>query len=112
MELFTINCQIHQRYKVARIKSWQYVDCQESIDLIQNNPVLVPQMQQDLNVLGNETQAAVNRFNQNVGNHGKPQVFNIKFKIQDVELFNNQIYSKNHIVQHYKRYWLHRVNVV
>lgn len=109
LELFTINCQIHQRYKVARINIWQYVDWQESLYLIQNNPGLVPQMQHELNVFRNEAQAAIGHFNQNAGNQGDPQIFNIKFKKKNVEFFGNQIYSPQHIVNNYNRYQLHRV---
>lgn len=109
LELFTINCNIHQRYRVARINSWQYVDWQESLNLIQNNPALVPQMQQELNVLGNEALVAINRFIQNVGNQHNPQVFNLKFKLLDVEFFGNQIYPPQHVVYNYNRYQLHRV---
>jgi hypothetical protein len=113
LELFTINeinaiTRNRTRSKIAHIKKWILVPPNESLQLVQIHEHCIDQMRHELNILADEADNAINRFNINVVNLENPQLFNIKFKMDDVILFENFIYPQNHPVYNLNRYLLYR----
>ena len=104
LELFTIDTRTKTRYLVAEIKEWKAISQNESTILINQNPTLINQMQNDLQAIANPN--ALGKFMQHHNNQNGYQLFNIKFK--NWEFINRAIPATSAICK-MNRFWLHRV---
>lgn len=105
--LFTINCQLHQRFNVGEIKKWEYVTPEESLWIVNQYPQLIDLMRNQLIQAIGHFQLAINRFDHAVGNHNGLQLFNIKYRRLDYR-FNPARKSNINAITSLKRFWLHR----
>ncbi len=106
LQLFTIDASTRNRYIVAEINEWKKLSPDDSTNLINHKPVLINQMNNDLNLLANPN--AIGKFLQHRNNQNGYQLFNIKFKrfsycydITNPLEVPNRIYNLN-------RFWLYR----
>jgi hypothetical protein len=106
LHLFTINERNRNRNIVAEIGTWKKVDFQESANIVNQFPIVINQMNNDLNLLENPN--AVGKFIQHQNNQNGFQLFNIKF--QDFLYcydFNNPL-PRNNRIYSLNRFWLYR----
>lgn len=106
LQLFTIDARTGNRYIVAEIKEWKKLSPNDSTNLINQTPVLINQMNNDLIPLANPN--AIGKFLQHQNNQNGYQLFNIKFKdfsfcydITNPLIRTNRIYNLH-------RFWLYR----
>ena len=114
LTLFTINNTTRQRFIVGVIKEWEILSPEDSAIIVQQNPVLIDSMREQVRAVVPNPQLSVEKFNKHVNNNidtgtKKPmQLFNIKFETFDFIFDANIPVGKIHLIAKFNRFWLHR----
>jgi hypothetical protein len=106
LQLFTIDARTRSRYIVAEINDWKKVDQSESTNLINQNPMLLSQMENDLIALNN--QQALSKFLQHKRNENTYQLFNLKFKSFSYRFDMSSPLERSNRIYNLNRFWLYR----
>lgn len=106
LQLFTIDARSKERYLVAEIRDWKKLNPLDSTFLINQNPILINQMRNDLVPLQNPN--ALGKFIQHQYNQNGYQLFNIKFKNFSYCYNINNPLPRTNRVYNLHRFWLYR----
>jgi hypothetical protein len=108
LTLFTINAITKERFIVGIIKDWQYVTPDESTQIVNQNPILIKEMRNDVIVATDNRLLAVVKFNHHVNNHNGFQLFNIKYRNIEFCYDKNKPEKENHVIYKLNRFWLYK----
>ena len=106
--LFTINAVNKRRFIVGEIKQWKFVNSKESGDIVLKNQNRIEQMRNDVVIVSENMQEAIEKFDQHVNNENGLQLFNIKYKEMHYSYDENHPLQNNHPIYKLHRFWLHR----
>lgn len=114
LTLFTINNTTRQRFIVGVINEWESISPEESAIIVQQNPVLIDSMREQVRAVVPNPQLSVNKFNNHSNNNieaatnNQMQLFNIKFKTIDFSFNANNPLEKIHTISKFNRFWFYR----
>lgn len=112
LKLFTINNNLKQRFIVAEITEWMYVNPKESSHIVNQNQDLVKEMKRQVGTVTGNSAISMNQFDKHANNNQNKnksfQLFNIKFKKLEYVFDKNKPVNKTHEINKFNRFWLHR----
>ena len=114
LTLFTINNTTQQRFIVGVINVWKSISTEESAIIVQQNPLLIDSMREQVRAVVPDSQLSVDKFNKHVNNvldvnANRPmQLFNIKFQTIDFTFDSKNPAEKTNLIAKFNRFWLHR----
>ncbi|MCX6171315.1 MAG: hypothetical protein NT048_00565 [Flavobacterium sp.] len=114
LTLFTINNTTRQRFIVCVINVWKSISTEESAIIVQQNPLLIDSMREQVRAVVPDSQLSVDKFNKHVNNDldvnaNRPmQLFNIKFQTIDFTFDSKNPVEKTNLIAKFNRFWLHR----